>query len=420
VDAREQRGIIIAAMCRVERKADGTFLVPSQSLAEKRYEVRLDGEGTCTCPDHSESGFCCKHIRAVRIVVRRETNMDGSITETKSITFEEKKIFSQDWPAYDRAQKTERKRVQVLLADLCKNLPEFERPPGKTGPKPHSVKDSVFSMCLKVYGGLSGRRTQCDLDDAFAAGYLERPMPCIKVATCFENPAYKPILTDLVAKSALPLVPVETNFAVDSTGFSSSRFETWWDHKYGVNRRKCMWVKVHCVVGTKTNVVTAVRILDKDANDCPQFVPLMQTTRERFDVKEVAGDSAYLSVENVEDTVKHDGTPFILPKSNTTGGVGGLFEKMFHYFQFRKDEFMEHYHRRSNIEATWSALKRKFGDSVRSRTDAAMVNECLCKLLCFNLTCVIQEQEVLGIAPVFWPEEVSGDEPALLPMERQQ
>ncbi len=40
-----------------------------------------------------------------------------------------------------------------------------------------------------------------------------------------------------------------------------------------------------------------------------------------------------------------------------------------------------------------------------SKTDAAMVNEVLCKLLCHNLTCLIQEQETLGIAPIFWKDE---------------
>jgi hypothetical protein len=34
-----------------------------------------------------------------------------------------------------------------------------------------------------------------------------------------------------------------------------------------------------------------------------------------------------------------------------------------------------------------------------------MVNEVLCKLLCFNLTCLIQEQEELGIVPLFWKDE---------------
>jgi transposase len=85
--------------------------------------------------------------------------------------------------------------------------------------------------------------------------------------------------------------------------------------------------------------------------------------------------------------------------------VGGLFEKMFRYFQYKADEYMQHYHARSNVEATFSAVKRKFGDSVMSKTDTAMVNEVLCKFLCHNLTCLIQEQQTLGIVPVFWKEE---------------
>jgi hypothetical protein len=34
-----------------------------------------------------------------------------------------------------------------------------------------------------------------------------------------------------------------------------------------------------------------------------------------------------------------------------------------------------------------------------------MVNEVLCKIICHNLTCLIQEQEALGIVPVFWKDE---------------
>jgi hypothetical protein len=41
----------------------------------------------------------------------------------------------------------------------------------------------------------------------------------------------------------------------------------------------------------------------------------------------------------------------------------------------------------------------------------------LCNFLCHNLTCLIQEQETLGIAPIFWQNEEAGDDaPAILPM----
>jgi hypothetical protein len=46
----------------------------------------------------------------------------------------------------------------------------------------------------------------------------------------------------------------------------------------------------------------------------------------------------------------------------------------------------------------------KFGDSVRSKTDTAMVNEALCKVLCHNICCLIQSMFELGIEATFWQE----------------
>jgi hypothetical protein len=78
---------------------------------------------------------------------------------------------------------------------------------------------------------------------------------------------------------------------------------------------------------------------------------------------------------------------------------------MFGYFQFRRDEFLKHYHRRSNIEATFSMLKARFGDGVRSKTDVAMRAEVYAKVIAHNLCCLVMEQCELGIEPVFWPSE---------------
>src|SRR5262245_49009781 len=51
------------------------------------------------------------------------------------------------------------------------------------------------------------------------------------------------------------------------------------------------------------------------------------------------------------------------------------------------------------------------GDSVKSRNPDAMVNEVLCKFLCHNLCCLIQEQHELGIDPVFWSQEATEKNP---------
>ena len=282
------------------------------------------------------------------------------------MTLTEKTVYKQDWRAYNLAQSTEKHRFQELLFDLTRGVKELPVHEGR-GRIPHTAKDSIFAMCFKVYSLFSARRFNCDLADAHQKGHLSRPVPGMKVNTMMENPTFTPILKELIGHAARPLRAVETDFAIDSSGFGTNKFEKWYDQKYGVTRQKCVWVKTHIACGVKTNVVTAVRILDKDAGDSPQFVPLVKETRKHFEIGEVSADKAYASLENFEEIAGAGGQAFIAFKSNTTGAVGGAFEKAFHYFQFKQEEYQQHYHKRSNVESTFSAVKRKFGDSVRSK-----------------------------------------------------
>jgi transposase len=63
--------------------------------------------------------------------------------------------------------------------------------------------------------------------------------------------------------------------------------------------------------------------------------------------------------------------------------------------------FLEQYRSRSLSESTFSMMKAKFGDALRSKTDTAQVNELLCKVLCHNLCVLIQSFYELGIEPEF-------------------
>src|SRR5262245_52670242 len=131
MNPREQRGLMIAATCRLNRTNDGEWLVPSQSSAETIYRVNLETKA-CTCPDCKENGFICKHYYAATIVHKRDVLADGTMIETRQMLFEERKVtYKQDWPAYNTAQATEKRRVRTLLKDLCRNLPERQRPPAR-------------------------------------------------------------------------------------------------------------------------------------------------------------------------------------------------------------------------------------------------------------------------------------------------
>ena len=80
-------------------------------------------------------------------------------------------------------------------------------------------------------------------------------------------------------------------------------------------------------------MVPAAAIDNRDAADCPILPELLNTTRETFTVQEMSADKGYLSVENVEAVFDAGGVPFIAPKVNTTGAAGGLFEKMYHFYE---------------------------------------------------------------------------------------
>lgn len=400
MDMRELKALELAARSRIT--FDGkAWSVPSQT-GNTPCRVVIDPEASCQCEDFAITTKPCKHILAARFVSERD---QGGKTPTIAVDEVPKRpTYKQNWKAYTAAQNVEKDRFREMLFDLTRGVSEPDRT-GLRGRKPFSMKDSVFAMTFKVYSTFSGRRFTCDLKEAHERGFMDRLMAGLKVCEFMESEAFTPVLKQLITQSALPLRAIETKFAIDSSGFATSTFERWFDHKYGVTRQKCVWVKVHLASGVRTNVVTAVRVLDQNSADAPQFAPLVKATAEGFDIEEVSADKAYASMENFETVADCGGTGFIAFKSCHTGSCGGLFEKMFHFFQYRREEFLKHYHQRSNVESTFSMVKRKFGSSVRSRTATAQVNEVLCKILCHNLCVLNHEQHELGIEAEFWKDQ---------------
>jgi transposase len=407
---REERGLVIAATQKLTQKGK-VWLVPSQS-GRGKYTVCPDPDNPfCSCPDHEETGQPCKHIYAVGFAMKRDIAKDGTITETRSYTFTQKKVYrQQDWPLYSLAQNEEKRRFLVLLHDLCKGV--AEPPQNKTGRPRTAMAEMVFAACLKVYTGFSGRRCGTDFDEAHAKGYFSHRLNPMMACTFLEWPLMTPALKQLIEVSSMPLRTVETAFAPDSTGFSTSRHVRWFDEKYGATRSGRDWCKAHVMAGSKTHVITAVEIHGRNAPDSPQFKPLVETTTANgFAVKEVAADKAYLSHDNLEIVEKVGGTPFIPFKVNSVPGLAGsLWEKMYHFYAMNREEYMAKYHKRSNVESVFSMVKAKFRDSVRSKSQTAMKNEVLCKLLCHNICCLIMSQFELGIEPLFWDQPEKTDE----------
>jgi transposase len=411
-EARRQRGLAIAALTRITQ-VNGYWVVPSQT-GNGSYRVNLKPTSAavpmCTCKDFATRDVPCKHVYAVRAVIERESKPEvaPSVPEALPDTRQTKAprpTYKQVWPAYNKAQIQEKARFQSLLSELARGIPEPPPKSPKGGRKPLPLADQVFACALKVYTTISGRRASTDMREAEAKGHLSHAPDYSRVYRYLEDPAMTPILVSLIAQSARPLASVEVDFAVDSSGFATSRFVRWFDHKYGITKQEYDWVKVSICTGRTTNVITAVAIDERYAADCPAFAPLVKTTAERFTIREVSADSAYLSYDNMDLVASHGGTPFIAFPSNTTAAQGGTLAKMFHLYNFHREEYLAHYHKRSNVESSFSMVKAKFGDSLRSKTDVAMRNEALCKILCHNLCCLIQSIYELGIEATFWEPE---------------
>ncbi len=155
--------------------------------------------------------------------------------------------------------------------------------------------------------------------------------------------------------SSLPLKAVETDFAVDSSGFSTCRFVRWYNKKYGREIDNREWVKVHLMCGVQTHIVSSVEVSGWAANDTTYFAPLVQTTADNFRITDVSADKAYLSRANLELVERMGGPPFVPFKINSVEPHDdSAWTRMYHYFAYNRETFLTHYHQRSNVETIFS------------------------------------------------------------------
>ncbi len=393
---REQRGKLIAQKYRIKRTDKG-YEVPSQfNKGKYLVKVRYDKK-ECNCPDYELRKCKCKHIFAVEFTLKEEIDKEGNTVITQTV----KKTYPQNWKSYNISQQTEKEKLMELLADITSRIRQpaytFGRPKGNLG-------DNIFAMVFKTYSTFSGRRFATDMKWALEKGFIENRVPYNTMFDYFKKPELTPILAKMVILTSLPLRTAETKFNIDSTGFGTSNFQRWYSFKHGKEICSRRWVKCHFVNGAKSNIITSVKITTENDADCPQLKEMAKDTAKYFNMEELSGDKAYLSKDNFELVNSLGGTFYAPFKSNSKGsGNGMIWKKMYHFFMLNNEEYLQHYHARSNAETTVHMIKSKFGDRVRSKLWTAQVNEVLCKIIAHNICCVIMEMNGLGLESNFCP-----------------
>lgn len=458
---RQQRGVAIAAIAHIKKTKVG-YSVKSQSGSGKWYAVRMDGADgpACECDDFDLRNRPCKHIYAVQCYLMRddeggaeikpiyvdapefaieviaESPVEESVAEPEATPAAKKgrggkkaapvvmemptlepippkpvtnSKDGRDWPAINKAMDIEGDVFPVLLRELCDTIEEPEQKgPGR---RCLPLRDMVFAVTAKTFGLKSARSSAKSMRESVRNCQMELVPSFASIMRYLDKPELTPILESLIERSAVPLAGLETHFSQDSSGFGTNVHDEWFEEKHGKpteRRRRAKYIKAHIMTGATTKIVTAVKVTIENSPDCPQLPELLETTAKNFTVEEVSADKAYLAHYNFRAIHDVGAVPFIPFKrdsvaSNPHHKKDPLWTMLFHFFHLHRPEFLEHYHRRSNVEAAFSVIKRKFLGYVRTKNPTAQVNEVLTKILCYNIYVLIKAMVAEDITPTWTP-----------------
>lgn len=231
-----------------------------------------------------------------------------------------------------------------------------------------------------------------DIAMARQANYIDKIPHFNSILNYFNDSSMRSVLKHLIELSAFPLAQLERKFAVDSSGMSAHQYEPWKSirDKHNLHRK---YKKFHCIYGVLSNIVVSCRVTQGNVGDSPRFQELLYSAARNFSIEEVSADLAYSSRNNLMAVSNVGGIAYIPFKSNATGNSNGsrLWTKMYRYFKNHQEEFLKHYHLRSNAESGFFMIKSKFGEFVKCKNDFAQENEIYCKVLAHNICCLIQE-----------------------------
>jgi transposase len=256
-------------------------------------------------------------------------------------------------------------------------------------------------MLFKIYTRLPWRIFNADMVRAFDMGYISTIPHRNSIAAYMCQPELTSILMNLITVTSAEFRLVETDFAVDSSGFGAGRV-SWREIKDKPKKQRRDWMKAHIIYGIQSHIVTTVNVTSSDVHDSPMLPFLLKQMTKHFKVRLVCADKGYASAQNLEAIEAIGAEPYIVFKDNATGETGGAtWQRVFLSYQENQAEYDWNCRKRNAAETTFSTVKRRFGERVRSKDKVAIKNEVLGKFLCHNLCVLIKKMSEEGVEPTF-------------------
>ena len=315
-----------------------------------------------------------------------------------------KKRYPRNEACYNLMQENEIPIFFACLPGAIKAILDRENLWEGNGRPPVKLYDILICLLVKEYFHLSLRRCIGLLRLFNQARYIDVKIPCFKTLDNYlNNKAIHGYLQKLVELTSVLFTEVEHCMATDATGISTTCSSTWYDIRVCKKSKKKDHLMVHISIGVRSNIVVALDVRTKKGGDNVIFRSHVKRVDKHFDVDEWSGDKAYLSRENCNAVHAIGATPWIKLKSNTTPLAKGsiAWKNMVNISKEHPEIADPKYHKRSNVESTNSAKKRKFGSSVRSKLPTAQENEEALSWVGYNFSLIPRAIHEFGIKPSF-------------------
>lgn len=193
------------------------------------------------------------------------------------------------------------------------------------------------------------------------------------------------VLADTIMQSSDDVV-----VAVDSTGVKVTNRGEWMREKWRVHRG---WIKVHVVVDTQTKEILSIEVTNETVTDDKPCIPLVDSagkTKPEKRIVKVLGDGAYDRRHIFNEFEKRDIESGVKIRSNASRQSNGSpyraecarEQQDKGYKPWSKEVG---YGKRWAVEGVFSAVKRIFGESVKSTSIQGMYHEVMQKYCIYNI-----------------------------------
>jgi hypothetical protein len=286
------------------------------------------------------------------------------------------------------------KEKSCFLNCMCNFLDSLEFEKEQVNGRPRAnEREIIKNLLVMSYNSMSYRRAISDIKILYNEGLISEKISRTTLNDYSNNEKSIEVLERLIQLSATYFKETEDTLIVDSSWFSEKMYLGGYKKVHSDKMGLTYTRKIHIGILKNSRVICYAKATAGIRHDCPVFKDILSNSVKLFDLKYCLGDAGYLSKDNYILCEDHGIKAFLNFKKNNTSSKGrsALWKQQIDIWRNKPKIWHESYRFRVLVESTFSTIKRKFGNYLRSKNQSSRDVEMLLKCLCYNL-CVISNR----------------------------